>query len=387
MNRLKVLTFLCPTKIYLGIHSHEKLKEIIAEQNIKRLLFLSDPGVASAEIYKLVEGILKASHVTFEAFTDIEPEPSATTVEKAYEICRSSQPSALLALGGGSTMDTGKAVGILATNGGRIHDYEGIDKFSKPPLPLIAIPTTAGTGSEVSYSCVITDTDRDNKMSIRSATLNRAKIAILDPIALRSLPYKVAAHAAMDAFVHALESYVSLNANPITDAMNLHALELISRNVRPFVSNRNNLEAGLNMLCAASLAAMGFSETGLGNIHCMARLVGAFFHIPHGLSNAVCLPYGAEFNLIANPEKFARVALAMGEMIQGLAALEAGRKAIEAIKQLNRDLGIPEKLRELGVTEDKLPEMARLAFESNYNRWNPRYTTVEDFQLLFKRAF
>jgi len=387
MNSFKVLTFLCPTKIYLGIHSHEKLKEIIAEQNIKRLLFLSDPGVGSAEIYKRVEGILKASHVTFDVFTDIEPEPSATTVEKAYEICRSSQPSALLALGGGSTMDTGKAVGILATNGGRIHDYEGIDKFSKPPLPLIAIPTTAGTGSEVSYSCVITDTDRDNKMSIRSETLNRAKIAILDPIALRSLPYTVTAHAAMDAFVHALESYVSLNANPITDAMNLHAIELISRNVRPFVSNRNNLEAGLQMLCAASLAAMGFSETGLGNIHCMARLVGAFFHIPHGLSNAVCLPYGAEFNLIANPEKFARVALAMGEMIQGLAALEAGRKAIEAIKQLNRDLGIPEKLRELGVTEDKLPEMARLAFESNYNRWNPRYTTVEDFQLLFKRAF
>ncbi len=387
MNSFKVLTFLCPTKIYLGIHSHEKLKEIIAEQKIKRLLFLSDPGVTSAEIYKRVEGILKASHVTFEAFTDIEPEPSATTVEKAYEICRSSQPSALLALGGGSTMDTGKAVGILATNGGRIHDYEGIDKFSKPPLPLIAIPTTAGTGSEVSYSCVITDTDRDNKMSIRSATLNRAKIAILDPIALRSLPYKVAAHAAMDAFVHALESYVSLNANPITDAMNLHAIELISRNVRPFVSNRSNLEAGLKMLCAASLAAMGFSNTGAGNIHCMARFVGAFFHVSHGLSNAVCLPYGAEFNLMANPEKFARVALAMGEMIQGLTALEAGRKAIEAIKQLNRDLGIPERLREVGVTEEKLPEMARLSFEANYNRWNPRYTTVEDFRSLFESAF
>jgi alcohol dehydrogenase len=387
MNRLKMLTFLCPTKIYLGIHSHEKLKEIIAEQKIKRLLFLSDPGVTSAEIYKRVEGILKASHVTFEAFTDIEPEPSATTVEKAYEICRSSQPSALLALGGGSTMDTGKAVGILATNGGRIHDYEGIDKFSKPPLPLIAIPTTAGTGSEVSYSCVITDTDRDNKMSIRSATLNRAKIAILDPIALRSLPYKVAAHAAMDAFVHALESYVSLNANPITDAMNLHAIELISRNVRPFVSNRSNLEAGLKMLCAASLAAMGFSNTGAGNIHCMARFVGAFFHVSHGLSNAVCLPYGAEFNLMANPEKFARVAIAMGEMIQGLTALEAGRKAIEAIKQLNRDLGIPSKLREVGVTEEKLPEMARLSFEANYNRWNPRYTTVEDFRSLFESAF
>lgn len=141
------------------------------------------------------------------------------------------------------------------------------------------------------------------------------------------------------------------------------------------------------MLCAASLAAMGFSNTGAGNIHCMARFVGAFFHVSHGLSNAVCLPYGAEFNLMANPEKFARVALAMGEMIQGLTALEAGRKAIEAIKQLNRDLGIPERLREVGVTEEKLPEMARLSFEANYNRWNPRYTTVEDFRSLFESAF
>ena len=387
MSNLKVLSFLSPTKLYIGINSHEKLREIIADWGVKRLLFLSDPGIASGEVYKRVEEILKENRVTFDVFTEIEPEPSDKTVEKAYEICRRSQPSALLALGGGSTMDTGKAVGILATNGGRIHDYEGIDKFSNPPLPLIAIPTTAGTGSEVSYSCVITDTDRDNKMSIRSATLNRAKVAILDPMALKSLPDKVAAYAAMDAFVHAFESYVSLNANPITDGMNLHAIELISRNVRPFMSNRNNLEAGLKMLCAASLAAMGFSNTGLGNIHCMARLVGAFFHVSHGLSNAVCLPYGAEFNMIANPEKFARVALAMGETIQGLTTLEAGAKAVEAIKQLNRDLRIPEKLREVGVGEERLPEMARLAFESNYNRWNPRYTTIEDFHFLFKRAF
>jgi alcohol dehydrogenase len=161
---------------------------------------------------------------------------------------------------------------------------------------------------------------------------------------------------------------------------------LIAHNIRPFVSNRNNLDAGLKMLCAASLAAIGFTHTRLGNVHCMARLVGAAFHVSHGLSNAVCLPYVAEFNLIATPQKFARVALAMGENVQGLTTLEAGRKAVEAIKGLNKDLGIPERLRDIGVTEDKIPEMATLAFESNYNRWNPRYTTVEDFLLLFKKA-
>jgi alcohol dehydrogenase len=387
VNDLRTLTYCCPTEIYIGMNAHKKLSEIIPGLGVKNLFFLSDSGVASTEIFTLVKTILEEHHVPFDLFTDIEPDPSHKTVEKAYRVCQKNKATALLTLGGGSTIDVGKAVGILATNGGRIHDYEGIDKFSNPPLPIIAIPTTAGTGSEVSGSCVITDTDRGLKMSIRSAALNPTKVAILDPIALRSLPANVAAHAAMDAFVHALESYISLNANLITDAMNLHAIELISQNVRPFVSNRSNLEAGLKMLCAASLAAMGFSNTGAGNIHCMARFVGAFFHVSHGLSNAVCLPYGAEFNLMADPEKFARVALAMGEMIQGLTALEAGRKAIEAIKQLNRDLGIPERLREVGVTEEKLPEMARLSFEANYNRWNPRYTTVEDFRSLFESAF
>jgi alcohol dehydrogenase len=387
VTNAKIFSYRCPTEIYLGVNSREKLGDITSEWKVKRLLFLSDEGVASTEMFKSVESILKGNRVALDIFTDIEPDPSDKTVEKAYGLYRKSQPSVILALGGGSTIDVGKAVGILATNGGRIHDYEGIDTYSNPPLPLIAIPTTAGTGSEVSGSCVITDTDRGVKMSIRSAAMNPAKVAILDPVSLMSLPARVAAYAAVDAFVHALESYVSLHANPVTDAMNLHAIELIARNIRPFTSNRANLDAGLQMLCAASLAAMGFSNTGVGNIHCMARFVGALFHVPHGLSTAVCLPYGAEFNLMATPEKFARVAMAMGETANGLTTLEAAKKAIEAIKQLVRDIGITEKLRDIGVTEDMIPEMARLAFEANYNRWNPRYTTYEDFLALFEKAY
>jgi len=386
MDYSKVLTFFSPTKLYLGINSQRKLEEIVADLGVKNLFLLTDNVIASTEIYKLVENTLRENHVTFEVFADIEPEPSATTVEKAYQLCRTTNASALLALGGGSTIDVGKAVGILATNGGQIYDYQGVDKFSKPPLPLIAIPTTAGTGSEVSSSCVITDTARAVKMSIQSPAWIPARAAILDPLALRSLPASVAAHAGIDAFVHAFESYVSLNASPISDAIDLYAIELIAHSIRPFVSNRSNLDAGLNMLCGASLAAIGFTQTRLGNAHCMARLIGAAFHVPHGLCNAVCLPHVAEFNLMATPRKFARVALAMGENVHGLTTLEAGRKAVEAIKQLNSDLGIPERLRDIGVTEDKIPEMATLAFESNYNRWNPRYTTVEDFLSLFKKA-
>jgi alcohol dehydrogenase len=191
----------------------------------------------------------------------------------------------------------------------------------------------------------------------------------------------------MDAFVHALESYLSLNGNPMTDGINVYAIELISRHIRLFVANRNNLEAGLSMLCGSCLAGMTFGLTGLGNVHCMARFVGAFFHVSHGLSIATCLPYAAEFNLLANPGKYARIAHAMGEDIRGLNEIEAGRRALRAISELCRDLGIPSTLREIGVTEDSLPEMARLCTEANYNRWNPRHTTYDDFLALFRKAY
>lgn len=382
-----VLSFYCPTNIYMGIDAHRKVDSLIKEWKIKKLFLVVDHAILKTEIYSLVEEILKKNNVPFEIYTEIEPDPSANTVEKAYELYKKSGASTVLAIGGGSTMDVGKAVGILATNGGRIHQYEGIEKFSIPPLPFIAIPTTAGTGSEVSGSCVITDTERGLKMSIRHASLNPAKVAILDPVALKSLPATVAAHSAMDAFVHAFESYIALNASLMTDAINLSAIELIAQNVRPFVANRANLDAGLKMACASNLAGITFGLTGLGNVHCMARFVGAFFHVSHGLSNAICLPYAAEFNLIANPKKYARVALAMGENIQGLTELEAANKAIDAIKRLCRDLGIPEKLRDIKATEDKLPEMAKLCVEANYNRWNPRHSTYNDFLTLFQKAY
>jgi alcohol dehydrogenase len=387
MEISNALSYVAPTRIFVGINAHKKLNDILSEWQIRELLLLSDDGVAETEFFTQVNAVLKEAGAKYEIFTQIESEPSDETVEKAFAVFETIRPPVILAVGGGSTMDVAKAVGILATNAGPIHRYAGTHTFSNPPLPLIAIPTTAGTGSELSHSCVITESASGLKMSIRNAVLNRAKVAILDPVGLKSLPESVAAHAAMDAFVHALESYVSLNANPITDAVNLHAIELIAANIRPFVSNPSNLQAGLNMLCAASLAAMGFSNTGVGNVHCMARFVGAFFHASHGLSNAVCLPYVARFNLEASPEKFARVATAMGEMTDGLTAMEAGKLAIEAMRQLNLDLGIPERLRDIGVSKDQIPEMAQLAFKADYNRWNPRYTTAEDFDMLFKQAY
>jgi alcohol dehydrogenase len=384
---MRVFSFFCPTKIHSGINAHAKIEDVIKSWRSDRLFILIDSALINSEIYWNIKGILEKNGITFDIFSDIEPDPSANTVTEALEVCKASNATSLMAIGGGSTIDVAKAIGILATNGGRIYDYEGIEKFSTPPLPLIAIPTTAGTGSEVSGSCVITDTEKNLKMSIRHAALNPAEVAILDPIALKSLPAAVAAHSGMDAFVHAFESYLSLNASPMTDALNLYAIELISQNIRQFVANRENLDAGLNMLYGSCLAGITFGQTGVGNVHCMARFVGAFFHVSHGLSNAICLPHAAEFNLCASPKKYARVALAMGENLTGLTKMEAARKGLLSITMLCRDLEIPTNLREVGVSEDALTEMAKLCVEANYNRWNPRHTTYDNFLSLFRKAY
>lgn len=387
MQATDISTFFCPTRLYMGVGAYQKIAELIRKQSCSRIFVAIDAALLNSAFYAGVQSLLAAEGAAVASFSDIEPDPSAHTVARAFEVCRTHEATMLLAIGGGSTMDVAKAVGILATNGGRIHDYEGIEKFSVAPLPLIAIPTTAGTGSEVSGSCVITDTDKNLKMSIRHAALNPATLAILDPLALRTVPAHVAAHSGMDAFVHAFESYISRQANLVTDAINIQAIELIANNIRQFVANRENLEAGQNMLCGSALAGITFGQTGLGNVHCMARFVGAFFHVSHGLSNAVCLPHVARFNMTANPRKFARIAAAMGCSVQGWGELDAARAALEAIDALCRDLGIPPRLRDIGATTDTFDEMAKLCSEANYNRWNPRHTTTADFRALFEQAY
>lgn len=380
-------TFSCPTRITMGVGSHQQLRDVLAELGVARLFVAVDAALRKGDFYQGIARILEDAGIQVTTFSEIEPEPSASTVAVAFDACQAHRAQAVLAVGGGSTMDVAKAVAILATNGGQIQDYEGVEKFKVPPLPRIAIPTTAGTGSEVSGSCVITDTERGLKMSIRHAAMNPANVAILDPLALTTVPAHVAMHAGVDAFVHAFESYISLGANPVTDALNLHAIELISGNIRQYTAHRGNLEAGLAMLCGSTLAGMTFGITGLGNVHCMARFVGTYFHQSHGLSNAICLPFVVDFNAVANPAKYARVAQAMGRHVNGLPLLEAARQAQEAIREMCGDLGVPARLRDIGATDEKFEELARLCVEANYNRWNPRYTTQMDFLQLFQKAY
>ncbi|MFC4279003.1 iron-containing alcohol dehydrogenase [Achromobacter aloeverae] len=387
MNPLAISSFSSPTRLVFGHDAHTNLPRIIQDWGCKRVFLMVDPALVKSEITQRITQLLEDAGIPMANFGDIEPEPSDTTVAAAYERCRAHEAEAIVAIGGGSAIDVAKAVAILMTNGGKVSDYEGIEKFSVRPLPLFAVPTTAGTGSEVSSAAVITDTQRHVKMAIRHAAWGPAQVAILDPLAVASLPAHVAAHSGIDAFVHAFESYLSKLANPFSDAVNLHAMKLIAGNIRQFVANRQNTTAAMDMLCGASMAAMSFGYTGLGNVHCMAMPIGALFPVSHGLANALCLPTVAEFNFMANPARYAQVAHILGANVAGLPELDAGRLAIDAIRTLCADLGIPTRLRDVGVTESSLDELARRSFAADYNRWNPRYTSEKEFRELFAKAF
>lgn len=380
-------SFLLPTRLHMGRGALAQLVPELQRLGSRRPFLVVDPGVREGALLDQVRSLLQQAGLPWSSFSEIESDPSADTVQQAWSACQAHAGDAIVAVGGGSAIDVAKAVAIVATNGGSILDYEGIEKFAQRPLPRVAIPTTAGTGSEVSGSCVITDTRRQLKASVRHASLNPADAALLDPLAVRTLPAHVAAHAGVDAFVHAFEGYLSRGANPVTDALNLHAMGLLSRNIRRFVADRTDADAALAMLCGSALAGCAFGITGLGNVHCMARFVGAFCHVSHGLANAVCLPHVARFNLPANPARFADVARAMGADTSGMDEQQAAAQAIHAIDALCADLGIPPGLAAIGARPEQLEEMARLSAEAGYNRWNPRFTTLEDFRGLFRQAF
>lgn len=345
---VSISSFHCPTKIIFGVGAHERLADVVRERAAKRLLVLLDPELANSAIHRSVAHILAQSDVASSVFSAIDPNPSDSTVQAAFESSREHGADALLAIGGSSTIDVAKAVGILM-----------------PSLPLIAIPTIAGAGSAVSHGCAV---------------------AILDALAVSSMPAHVAAHASLDAFVRAFESYLSKRATVFSDAVNLHAMTLIAGCIRAFVADRNNVPAALDMLCGSALAAMSFGVTGLGNVHCMAMSVAALFPVPQGLANAVCLPHVAAFNAPANLERYARVAAILGIDGSGRSEAQGGAQAIHGLRALCSDLGIPPRLRDIGVTEDRLDELARRSCASD-DCCDPRSTTEQDFLSLFRAAF
>jgi alcohol dehydrogenase class IV len=329
--------------------------------------------------------VLDESHVPFVVFDKVEPNPSVETVEAATKLFHDEGCVAAIGLGGGSPMDVAKSVGVMATNPSSIRDYEGVDKIAISPLPVAAIPTTAGTGSEVTPFIVITDTARRYKMTIVSRFAVPA-LAIIEPNLLTTMPPKIAAATGMDALTHGIESYVSLMAQPFSDALDLHGIHLIAQNLRKGVANRGNLEAMGNLAIASTMVAVAFSHTRLGNGHAIAHPLGGFYNIPHGIANAVLLPHIMDYNTLACPEKMTRLAQAMGVDVFGMSPVEGAASAVEAVRRLMEDIGISEGLHDLGVRDEEIPAMAADAMKSGNVLANPRQTTIDDIIMLYRTA-
>ncbi|WP_448382825.1 iron-containing alcohol dehydrogenase [Desulfosoma sp.] len=384
--REQVYGFFIPTVTLMGIGAHKEIGRQIQVLGGKKPFLCTDKGIVSAGIAdEIIKLIKKDTGLDVVVFDETVPNPTDVNVHDGLKVYQQNGCDLIISLGGGSAHDCAKGIGIVATNGGHIRDYEGIDKSSKAMPPFIAVNTTAGTASEMTRFCIITNTDTKVKMAIVDWRVT-PNVAINDPLLMMGMPPALTAATGMDALTHAVEAYVSTIATPVTDACALKAIELIAENLRAAVANGADVEARDKMAYAEYLAGMAFNNASLGHVHAMAHQLGGFYDLPHGVCNAILLPHVERFNMIAKMDRFADIAVALGENIAGLSTRCAAEKALEAIVTLSRDVGIPRGLSELGVKEQDIPIMAQNAQKDACGLTNPRCPTLEDVIQIYKNA-
>ncbi len=318
-------------------------------------------------------------------FDGAEPNPTDKNVRDGLAVYLENKCDGIVTLGGGSSHDCGKGIGLVVAGGGNIRDYEGVNKSTRPMPPFLAINTTAGTASEVTRFCIITNTDTHVKMAIVDWRVT-PNVAINDPLLMAGMPPGLTAATGMDALTHAIEAYVSTIATPITDACAIKAMELIRDFLPAAVAHGQNMEARDKMAYAEYLAGMAFNNASLGYVHAMAHQLGGFYNLPHGVCNAILLPVVCEYNIIACPKRFKYIAVALGQDVSGLSDLEAGEKAIRAIRRLSSTVGIPSGLAELGVLEQDLEVMAENAKKDACQLTNPRTATLAQVVGMYRSA-
>ena len=382
----QVYGFFIPTVTLMGIGSHKELGNQIKTLGGKKPFVCTDKGITKAGLTDKIVKLIKAeAGVDSVVFDDTIPNPTDKNVHDALEVFKKNGCDLIVSLGGGSSHDCAKGVGIVATNGGKIHDYEGMDKSTKAMPPFIAVNTTAGTASEMTRFCIITDTSRKVKMAIVDWRVT-PNVAINDPLLMAGMPPGLTAATGMDALTHAIEAYVSTIATPVTDACALKAISLIATNLRAAVANGSDMTARDNMAYAEYLAGMAFNNASLGHVHAMAHQLGGFYDLPHGVCNAILLPHVERFNMIAKVSRFVDIAIAMGEPVDGLSDRAAAEVALEAIKTLSADVGIPTGLAQLGVKEEDLRIMAENAQKDACGLTNPRCPKLEDVIEIYRWA-
>lgn len=381
---MKDFTFKIPQSIEFGIGSLKKLPEILKENQSQDVFLISDRGLEGLGVVKKIQDIIEAGGINCTTYLGTVPNPTVNVVNESTKLYRECGATSIVALGGGSSMDVAKATGVLAKYGGEITDYEGLHKVPGPVVPIIAIPTTAGSGSEVTASAVITDESRNYKMSVISYEM-LPKYAVLDPEMIMTAPASIAASCGIDALIHAMEAYISTNASPFTDAMAEKAMALIGDNLRQFVANRQDKEAACAMMSGSTFAGIAFAWAKLGNVHAMSHPLSAHFHIAHGVANAILLPTVIEYNALADRGRYEKIYNFISGKAEPVKNFDP-QLLVDEIKKLNAAIGIPETLSEMGVTEDKIAEMAEDAMKSPNVAVNPRATTIKDIITLYKKA-
>lgn len=375
--------FVLPTKIRYGVGMLRCLGEELRLLQSKKVMIITDKGLVKAGLVSKIIELVQAEGLDCIIYDDIEANPKDYNVESAAEEAREQAVDTIIAFGGGSPIDAAKAVVVLTRQGGKVRDYQGKGKIKEDCIPLITIPTTAGTGSEVTFSSVITDTKEKFKFTIKSPAI-AAKVAILDPELTLSVPPLVTAATGIDALTHAIEGYTANCTEPIAEAVGLYAVEYIAGHIVEAVKNGANLEARDHMMMGSLLAGLSFSHADVASVHCMAEALGSLYDAPHGMCNAILLPYVMEYNLPAAEYKYARVARAMG--IDEPDDRKAAVKGIDHIKKMSREIGLP-GIKSLNIHQDDFMLLADMSVKNGSNDSNPRAITRDDYIRLFQQAY
>lgn len=377
--------FMMPSVNFMGAGSVKVVGEQCKLLGGEKALLVTDPGMIKSGIVNTVKLYIEEAGVKTVLFDGVEPNPKDRNIMEGLKVFKEEKCDLIVTIGGGSSHDCGKGIGIMASHEGNIYDYAGIETLTNDLPPVVCVNTTAGTASEVTRHCVVTNTDINVKFVVVSSK-NTPSISINDPELMVKKPVGLTASTGMDALTHAVESYVSLGANPVTDACAVQSIKLIAKYLRIAVANGENIEARENMAYASLLAGMAFNNAGLGYVHAMAHQLGGFYDMAHGVANAILLPHVERYNMISNLEKFADIAVFMGENVEGLSAREAAEKAIESMVQLSKDVGIPTGLAEFDVKPESFEEMAKFAMKDGNAGSNPIRGTEKDIVKLFEAA-
>jgi len=386
MQTSKTFTITQPTQIHFGRKAVGDLPKVLERFGGRKPLLVIDPGLEKAGLAAAITNPLNDAGLPHTVFTEVDPEPGLRLADRAAEVARDNDCDCVVGAGGGSAMDIAKAVAILLTNGGKAADYLGLGKIRKPGVPKIMIPTSAGTGAEVTFTAVFINEATGSKGGMNGDPLY-PDAAILDPELTISLPPNVTATTGIDALTHALEAYTSIQAQPISEMYSLEAIDLISTHIRSAYADGRNLEARSAMLLASLMGGKALAMAGVGLVHAMSYPLGGMFGIPHGLANAVLLPYVTEYNVIGNLQKHSTLARFLGFETGGIPLRDAAALAVEGLFQLNFDLNIPASLSELDIPADRIPEMADIALTvARPVENNPRRPTRDDIIGIYEYA-